>query len=233
LLSGFRALQSQRDSFVLNCVANSSRQTYSTGIKRWHQFVEFIGTNPVLSRIPPEWHAINQMRDVIPRPWREDCITTFLTWLRCDPRPVVPKTAFGYLSAVRFYLVNARVDVSFLSSTFIRSTKLGMVNVWRLQPGNTVADRRALPLSINMILGTRNAFRSPLSLQDLTTFTAMILVTARLPASPSTYQSLVTFGRTLFYRITSYSPFGGETFLFLLHLTPYATSLSRMFWVVW
>jgi hypothetical protein len=49
-----------------------------------------------------------------------------------------------------------------------------MMNLWRLQPGNTVAARRALPLSVQMILGTSAAFKSPLSLQDLTTFSAMV-----------------------------------------------------------
>jgi len=174
VVKDFRSLQVQRDSFVLSSVANSSRHTYSTGIRRWLQFVDFVGTNGSLSVIPPEWHAANRMKNAIPRPWREDCVTTFLTWLRCDPRSVTPKTAFGYLSAVRFFLINSGVDVSFLNSTFVRSTKLGMMNVWRLQPGNTVADRRALPLSVDMILGTRASFPVPLGLQDLTTFTAMI-----------------------------------------------------------
>jgi len=174
VLCDFRSLQAQRDSFVLNSVAASSRQTYSTGIRRWLEFVSSLGTTSTLSRIPPEWHAANRSKIAIPRPWREDCVTIFLTWLRCDPRSVTPKTAFNYLSAVRFFLINAGIDVSFLSSTFVRSTKLGMVNLWRLQPGNTVAARRALPLSIDMILATRDAFRRPLSLQDLSTFTAMI-----------------------------------------------------------
>jgi len=88
-------------------VGEGTRKTYKTGVRRWHKFVAFIGTNPILSRVPPEWDLINSTPGTIPRPWREDCVTNFLTWLRCDPNPVVPKSAFNYLSAVRFFFINS------------------------------------------------------------------------------------------------------------------------------
>jgi len=49
-----------------------------------------------------------------------------------------------------------------------------MMNAWRLLPGNTEAERRATPISVEMIMGTRNAFAQPLNLKDLTVYTAMI-----------------------------------------------------------
>ena len=35
-----------------------------------------------------------------------------------------------------------------MTSKFIPSTKLGMMNAWRLLPGNTAAERRAIPISV-------------------------------------------------------------------------------------
>lgn len=172
--SHIRALQGVRDAFVLQSVAVSTYKNYGTGIRRWQEFVNLIGSDPFLSKVPPEWQLTNSMPGAIPRPWKEDCITIFLAWMRCEPRPVAPKTAFGYLSAVRFFLLNSGIDVGFLQSNFIRSAKLGMMNAWRLIPGNSEAERRAVPISVDMIMGTKAAFKKPLSLKDLTTYSAMV-----------------------------------------------------------
>ena len=50
-----------------------------------------------------------------------------------------------------------------------------MFNAWRLLPGNSIADRRTIPISIDMILRERASYRSPISLQDLAVYTAMIM----------------------------------------------------------
>jgi hypothetical protein len=81
---------------------------------------------------------------------------------------------FTYSSAVRFFLLNNGVDVSFFNSAVIRATKAGIVHRWRLLPGSSIASRQCLPISISMILTLRASWPLPLPFPRLQFYTAML-----------------------------------------------------------
>jgi hypothetical protein len=86
--------------------------------------------------------------------------------------PVQPSTAINYLSAVRFNLVIGGFDVSFIDdSMVIQKTRTGLMNLWRSKEGNSLADKKTLPVSIDMIFSMKMV--TP-SLSELACFTAAI-----------------------------------------------------------
>jgi hypothetical protein len=86
--------------------------------------------------------------------------------------PVQPSTAINYLSAVRFNLLTNGVDVGFMDDSIVlQKTRTGLLNLWRSVEGNSVADRKTLPISIGMIFAMKTI--NP-SLPELACFTASI-----------------------------------------------------------
>jgi hypothetical protein len=85
---------------------------------------------------------------------------------------VQPSTAINYLSAVRFNLVISGVDVGFIDdSIVIQKTRTGLMNLWRSKEGNSLADKKTLPVSIDMIFSMK---LPTFSLLELACFTAAI-----------------------------------------------------------
>ena len=178
----FRSLQSlllSRDQILWSSVAQSSRTTYMSGIRRWISFTASLGADPRLTHPPAEWSTL-QLSDssLFSRPWNESCVTLFLVSLCDGDAGVIPGTAFSYLSAVRFFLLNSGVDVSFLSSPFIQSTKSGLVHVWRARPDTSVASRRCQPISLDLLLRIRSLLGSSLSPTDALFYSAIIFAFA-------------------------------------------------------
>jgi len=86
---------------------------------------------------------------------------------------VKPGTCFNYVSAVRYFLLNSGVDISFLDKGhLIKSTRTGIINHYHAT--HTVSEDRTLPLSCDMLIhGINNVFNSG-SPQDRCKITALI-----------------------------------------------------------
>jgi len=90
----------------------------------------------------------------------EAVILAFLAYLRgcAGHDPVIPKTAFNYLSGVKFMMVNLGIDTKFIDqSAIINGVKTGMYKSWRKEEGNKIMDRITLPLVLSMILNIRKS----------------------------------------------------------------------------
>jgi len=144
--------------FICNSVSKSSQQPYSTGARRWFMFAPLIGTDPLMSSVPVEWSSLVPLPGAMKYSWPETCVMSFLSWMITEGSTVCPRTACGYLSAVRYYWICRNVDVSFMSlSAGIRATKAGMERVWNEVHNKTAADKSYLPVSVDMILGFRDS----------------------------------------------------------------------------
>ena len=170
-----KAMMIERDKFIWGSIGDNSQKNYRSGYNRWCAFVKEIGTDVTMSIIPPAWTRVYTHPLVIHHPWKECCVTLFLSWLRRTGSMVIPRTAFGYLSAVRYFLLNNGIDVSFLESQYVKSTKAGMQKQWEVLPGNSKEERKNIPIAIHMIMTTKRSYKLPLSTRNLAMYTAMIL----------------------------------------------------------
>lgn len=140
--------------YFLNSVRPSTRATYGTGERRWFVVADSIGTDPLMRMIPRDWvHRKDGFR-MSTLTWRESCMLAFLASCRDSKKAVSPKTAFGYLSAVRKFLEENGIDIKFLdNSQYIRNTKAGMVNAYRAEVNIDERDSERLAVSVDMIVG--------------------------------------------------------------------------------
>jgi hypothetical protein len=131
-------------------VAISSRETYSTGWRRWCEFAEIMGSSFDMRVIPAG--VLTALEGLS---WREAFVIAFLAYLRDgndDHRVVEPSTVSNYLSGARFFLKNHNVDTSFVEgSEAVATVKRGMMLAFRAGDGNKVADRVRLPFTLDLI----------------------------------------------------------------------------------
>jgi len=161
-------------AMVANSVCANSQSTYQTGWKRWITFTATIGTDRYLQYTPPMFQAvINQSIQAVQFSFAILACCSYLAYLVSHPtKPVSAPTANGYLSAVRYNLKKFGMDIAFMdSSCFLKAARQGIVNEWRLIPGNSLSDRRTLPVNIGMI---EYAAAQTLNLQNLTDFTTYV-----------------------------------------------------------
>ena len=176
-LDSIRYLLSRARDYVANAVKPSSQKTYSTGVNRWFEFVEIFGTDPLMRRVPAEY-LLYQSEDSSNEysSWQEACVMGFLAWLQCPPHQIQPKSAFGYLYAVKHFLVSHGVDLNaFVSSVMIAKEKKGMLNDFLADEANLEANTRTLPLSLDILMSERPSPLSRNPLQDLAFFVALLL----------------------------------------------------------
>jgi len=215
LISDIASLQKLGEHYVWISVSESSRATYQTGFRRWQKFVVWLGTDIMMEKIPPEWSAACNRPGYVAQPWYESCVAAFLCWMRNIGNVVEPKTAFNYLAGVSHYLQNYGMNTAFLRSPFIKATKNGMLNEWTALPGNSVAERRRIPISIDMIMAVLDSFPRPLSFENLAVYTAMIFafitasrISEYLPASSATLGHAI-LSENIVFTIAS-GPFAGR-----------------------
>ena len=173
-LESIRRYLGRAQQSVQHSVLESSRKTYGTGIRRWLEFVKIFGTDPLMQVIHPEFMVQQSDLDAAIRTsWQEACIMGYLEWLQCPPHKIAPKTAFGYLCAVRYYLIGFGVDLKSMSQLSIAKQKQGLLNDFLMDEANSEANTRTIPLSVDIIQGERpTSYRS---CQDLAFYTAMSL----------------------------------------------------------
>ena len=135
-----------------NTVQKSTQRTYSTAEKRWFQVAHDIGTDPCMRIIPVEWEMrLDRFRDTTIS-WKEACMVTLLASFTEEGQAISPRTVGVYMSGVRKYLQNNGVDTQFMdTSQYIRNTKAGLAQLFRVQLNRTTADSERLPITIDMI----------------------------------------------------------------------------------
>jgi len=108
--------------FIMSSVQPNTRGTYCSGWKHWNAWAEKFETNATLSVVPSYYVADSSMS------FHVTCILSFMTYLSLYLH-LTPRTCNNYVSAVRYFLINANVDVSFLDNNpVIRATRTEMAN---------------------------------------------------------------------------------------------------------
>ena len=182
---------------MANSILRSTKITYSTGVRRWVKFVQEFGTDVFMRKIPPEFLQYQSEVDSFHHSsWQEACFMSFLEWLQGPPKPTAPATASNYLCAVKHHLACHGLDVSSLvSSTVLSKQKRGNRNTYLADEHNLEANRRTLPLSVDILLAERPDPASKSPLRDLAFFTALLMgftmltrVSNYLPVSSAAYR---------------------------------------------
>ena len=135
-------------------VSAGTKRKYGTGERRWFAVAKLIGTDNTMRLIPPVWtNRIDSFKNSS-MSWPEACMVTFLQSTVGPPHPVAPDSACNYLSAVRKYLENEGVDIKFFhNSQYIRNTKMGMAQLYRVIHNAHPRDSERLSVTIDMIIG--------------------------------------------------------------------------------
>lgn len=179
-VSWFHKFLESARKFHLNSIRPGSKKSYSTGQIRWFAVAEKIGTDPLMRMIPKEWEIRVDCFKLSTLTWYESCMLAFLASCRDPEKAVIPNTAFAYLSAVRKFLEENGIDTKFFeSSQYIRNTKMGMVNAYRVESNSDARDSERLAITIDTIVGfdahTREQLGSKYGLAQLAVHTAQIL----------------------------------------------------------
>eukprot|EP01036_Dinobryon_divergens_P034929 gene34929-45208_t len=174
-LSGVTVLQSAAhlnpDRFhTMRRLLNQAQQSVANSI-------QVFGTDPFMSTVPPEFSQYQSEADCFHHTsWQEACFMGFLEWLQCPPKPIAPDTAYNYLYAVKHHLAShGLVMDSLVSSVIIAKQKKGNRNTFLAHENNLEADKRTLPLSVDILMAERPREGSKNPLQDLAFFTALLL----------------------------------------------------------
>ena len=133
-------------------VQPSTVRTYGTGERRWFKVALEIGTDPCMRIIPIEWEEREDLFQGSSLTWPEACIVILLVSFTEPGQTVAPRTAGVYVSAVRKYLQNNGVDTKFMdNSQYIRNTKAGLAQLYRIRTNRTDADRERIAITSDMI----------------------------------------------------------------------------------
>ena len=172
-----RHLLNQAQQSVANSIQLSTKRTYGTGVRRWMQFVQVFGTDPFMSTVPPEFFKYQSEADCFHHTsWQEACFMGFLEWLQGPPKPISPDSASNYLYAVKHHLAShGLVMDALVSSVILAKQKKGNRNTFLADEHNMEADKRTLPLSVDILMAERPKEGSKNPLQDLAFFTALLL----------------------------------------------------------
>ena len=156
--------------FIWHKVAASSRLTYQTGWRLWQAWASEFGTSADMTVLPPgnAWQLAG-----LTISFREACVLAFLSTLANDHK-LKPSTINGYLSGVRFMLLQHGDDTRFIeTSAFIKSEKTGINIVYRAN--HTEAGEKTLPLTLDMIVHAETLIFNAPTLFDRCVIMAMKL----------------------------------------------------------
>ena len=153
--SGSQQILNSSHELLLSSVTQSSRYTYRVGWKNWVHYASFIGSDPYLSTIPIGYEdSFSPLLRL--SSFAITAAVGFLSYLT-DPDfgiCIQPKSAMIYWSAARYHLhVSRRIDITmFDDSPSLKAARKGLVNQWQSFDGNSIAERRTLPFTLDAIL---------------------------------------------------------------------------------
>jgi len=99
-------------ALIVQCVQESTRETYAVGWRRWIAFNNWFGTDPWLRAPPLSW---NPVEGGTPLKFKDFVAVSFMQQL-CNAEKLCPGTVGVYMSGVRHHLRVANQDISFLES---------------------------------------------------------------------------------------------------------------------
>lgn len=139
-------------AILRNSVRPRTGRTYSTAARRWFTVAEKIGTNPTMTVIPDAWnHRHDDLADSSIT-WPEACMVVYLVTSTQPGYELTPQSASVYLSGVRKFLEWEGVDTKFMdNSQYLRNTKQGLAQHYRLTANTTTGDRERIPVTVDMI----------------------------------------------------------------------------------
>ena len=153
--------------FMLQSVQDTSRASYMTGWNHWKRWAPMFGTDLLMRTIPA--HFLEDRENTFSL--SECCVLSFLAHLRNNVG-VSGNVACGYLSGVRFMLLNSGVDIRFLdNSPCIKATRAGLHLLHRAE--NPECDKKALPVACEMILYAKNTLFNSNSIESMAICIAM------------------------------------------------------------
>ena len=102
--------------------------------------------------IPMEWEERADLFRDSTLTWPEACIIILLVSFTEPGQTIAPRTAGVYVSAVKKFLQNNGVDTKFMdNSQYIRNTKAGLAQLYRIKTNRTDADRERISITSDMI----------------------------------------------------------------------------------
>jgi hypothetical protein len=150
----FDLLYNDSLSFTFNSIVPNSQTTYSSMQKPWFDYCQTIGTSPTLTIVPEAFNNLQRRVGKLPFDFRIFALRGFLSYLvnNKNGKPIKPRSAGNYLSAVRKYLQDSNINIKFMdNSPFLTADRAGLLHEAAGLPGNAIADTGTLPVTIDMI----------------------------------------------------------------------------------
>lgn len=149
-------------ALIVQCVQESTRETYTVGWRRWIAFNNWFGTDPWLRAPPVSW---DPTAGGTPLKFKDFVAVSFMQQL-CNAELLCPGTVGVYMSAVRYHFRVANRDITFFESPSISAARTALTLIYRRD--NPVAGKKALPFTCDMVLFARNnAFNTGSVLDDV------------------------------------------------------------------
>ncbi len=129
---------------IMNSVKPNTRNTYCHGWKHWNDWAALFQTTCTLSVVPSYYVSDSYMSFPV------TCVLSYMSYLFLYLK-LCPQTCSNYLSAVRYFLINAGVDVGFMDKSFIiKATRSGMHNHYTAT--HPEAEDHTIPMSCDMLI---------------------------------------------------------------------------------
>ena len=145
--SSFSRLHNNGLYLVLNSVQNSTRKTYSVGVRAWFKFCSMVNCDPLLNHEPKGFVSVFG--------FKEDLLLDFIGYYFLDKK-FRPTTISTYLSAIKFMLKTSGVDISFFSSPVVSAARTGMCVLFRQNV--LKAEERTMPVTVDFIVHAFSLF---------------------------------------------------------------------------
>ena len=162
-------------AFIFNSVCNNTKSVYASSQKPYIRFCGFMGTNILLTLVPPKWEETKPHAHSFPI----TILSNYLSYLVNDNegKPVSAESAGNYLSSARKLMEDSGQCVEFMKDNpVLRAVKRGLKNEWVGIPGHSKAETSLYCVTIDMIEeGKKELLRIDDSLEDLGVYTEQIL----------------------------------------------------------
>jgi len=140
-------------AFGFNSIVPKSQGVYCSMQKAYIDYCRVIGTNLALTYISQTWLDMAKAEKIPVSAFRIWVLKGFISYCVNDKngKPIKASSAENYLSAVRKLLLDMGIDVKFMDeSQELKNVRKGAKNEEIGLPGNSVAEKQAIPITIDM-----------------------------------------------------------------------------------
>lgn len=178
--------EADTQAFIFNAVNSNTKGVYASAQKPYIRFCHFMGTNPLLNIIPPEWYETSPH----PHSFKITILSNYLSYLVNDNegKTVSASSSGNYLSAARKLMEDSGQCVAFMKDNpVLRAVKKGIKNEWVAIPGHSTAETSLYSVSIDMIEhAAKELLRVEDSLEDLGVLTQQVIAYGHINRSSET-----------------------------------------------